>query len=76
MADITDMDPFICTDQITLEEDKPTWQMQCRLNPVVKEVVKVKVLKVLDAGIIYPIKVWKWVWPTQVVLKKSGVTEI
>jgi hypothetical protein len=39
-----------------------------------KEVVRGEVLKLLDAGIIYPIANSKWVSPTQVVPKKSGVT--
>jgi len=41
-----------------------------------KEVVKNKVIKLLDNGIIYPISDSKWVSPTQVVPKKSGVTVI
>jgi len=39
----------------------------------VKEVVKNEILKLLDAGIIYPIANNKWVSPTQVVPKKSRV---
>jgi hypothetical protein len=41
-----------------------------------KEIVKNKVIKLLDNGIIYPISDSKWVSPTQVVPKKSGVTMI
>ena len=41
-----------------------------------KEVVKKEVLKLLDAGIIYPISDSKWVSPTQVVPKKSGITVV
>jgi hypothetical protein len=41
-----------------------------------KEVVKNEVIKLLDNGIIYPISDSKWVSPTQVVPKKSGVTMI
>ncbi len=41
-----------------------------------KEVEKNEVLKLLDAGIIYPIADSKWVSPTQVVPKKSGVTVV
>ena len=33
-------------------------------------------LKLLDAGIIYPISDSKWVSPTQVVPKKSGITVV
>ena len=41
-----------------------------------KEVVKKEVLKLLDVGVIYPIPDNKWVSPTQVVPKKSGVTVV
>ena len=39
-----------------------------------QEVVRIEVLKLLQAGIIYPISDSTWVSPTQVVPKKSGVT--
>jgi hypothetical protein len=41
-----------------------------------KEVVRNEVIMLLDNGIIYPISDSKWVSPTQVVPKKSGVTMI
>jgi hypothetical protein len=41
-----------------------------------KEVVRNEVIKLLDNGIIYPISDSKWVSPTQVVPKKSGVIVI
>ena len=41
-----------------------------------KEVVKKEVLKLLDVGVICPIADSKWVSPTQVVPKKSGVTVV
>jgi hypothetical protein len=60
--------------QIFLEDEaKPTRDAQRRLNPHLKEVVKVEVLKLLDAGIIYPISNSKWVSLVQVVPKKSGI---
>ena len=60
-----------------MEEDvKPSRQPQRRLNPVMKEVVKKEVLKLLDEGVIYPIADSKWVSLTQVVPKKSGVTVV
>ena len=68
---------MICTHRIHLEEDvKPSRQPQRRLNPIMKEVVKNEVLKLLDVGVIYPIADSKWVSPTQVVPKKSGVTVV
>jgi hypothetical protein len=39
-----------------------------------KEVVKNEVIKLLDAGIIYPISDSKWVSPVQCVPKKGGTT--
>ena len=41
-----------------------------------KDVVKNEVIKLLDKGIIYPISDSKWVSPTQVVPKKSGMTVV
>ena len=77
IADIKGISPLICTHRIHLEEDvKPYWQPQRRLNPVMKEVVKNEVLKILDVGVIYPIANSKWVSPTQVVPKKSRVTVV
>ena len=77
IADIKGISPLICTHRIHLEEDvKPSRQPQQRLNSVMKEVVKKEVLKLLDVGVIYPIANSKWVSPTQVVPKKSGVTVV
>ena len=41
-----------------------------------QEVVRAEVLKLLQAGIIYPISDSTWVSPTQVLPKKSGVTTV
>ena len=77
IADIKGISPLICTHRIHLEDDvKPSRQPQRRLNPIMKEVVKKEVLKLLDVGVIYPIADSKWVSPTQVVPKKSGVTVV
>ncbi|KAJ9691493.1 hypothetical protein PVL29_013620 [Vitis rotundifolia] len=58
------------------EEAKPIRQPQRRLNPHLQEVVRAEVLKLLQAGIIYPISDSPWVSLTQVVPKKSGITVI
>ena len=55
---------------------KPTRQPQRRLNPHMQEVVRAEVLKLLQAGIIYPISDSTWVSPTQVVPKKSRITVV
>ena len=44
-------------------------------NPNIKVVMK-EVIKLLDVGIIYPISDSKWISPTQVVPKKSGLTVV
>jgi len=68
---------LICTHRIYLEENaKLSTEMQRRLNPTMKEVVKNEVIKLLDNGIIYPSSDSKWVSPTQIVPKKFGVTMI
>ena len=65
IIDIKGISPLICTRRIHLEEDvKPSRQPQRRLNPVMKEVVKKEVLKLLDVGVIYPITDRKWISPT------------
>uniref|UniRef100_A0A2N9GY26 Integrase catalytic domain-containing protein n=1 Tax=Fagus sylvatica TaxID=28930 RepID=A0A2N9GY26_FAGSY len=77
IADIKGISPLICTHKIYLEDDcKTSREPQRRLNPTMKDVVKNEVIKLLDAGIIYPISDSKWVSPTQVVPKKSGITVV
>ncbi|CAA6675761.1 unnamed protein product [Spirodela intermedia] len=62
---------------IYLEEGARTSrEPQRRLNPNMMEIVKKEILKWLAADIIYPISDSKWVSPTQVVPKKSGITVI
>ena len=69
--------PAVCTHHIYLEEEaKSVRQPQRRLNPHMQEVVSAEVLKLLQAGIIYPISDSTWVSPTQVVPKKSGITMV
>ena len=46
------------------EEAKPIRQPQTRLNPHLQEVARTEVLKLLQAGIIYPISNSPWVSPT------------
>ncbi|RVW82392.1 Retrovirus-related Pol polyprotein from transposon 17.6 [Vitis vinifera] len=45
-----------------------------KAKSLMQDVVRNEVLKLLDAGIIYPISNSSWVSPTQVVPKKSGIT--
>jgi hypothetical protein len=77
IADIKGISPSICTHRIHLEEEaKPSREPQRRLNPNMKEVVRAEVLKLLDAGMIYPISDSRWVSPTQVVPKKTSITVV
>ncbi|KAK3221631.1 hypothetical protein Dsin_008656 [Dipteronia sinensis] len=75
--DIKGISPTMCMQKIFLEENaKPTREGQRRLNPIMQEVVKKEILKLLDAGIIYPISDSRWVSPIHVVPKKSEVTVV
>ena len=49
IADLIGINPVICTHKIYLGENaKPSRKIQRRLNPNMKEVVKNKVIKLLD----------------------------
>ncbi|XP_038687540.1 uncharacterized protein LOC119986923 [Tripterygium wilfordii] len=62
IADIRGISPSMCMHRIYLEESaKPTIDAQRRLNPIMKEVVRTEVLKLLDVGVIYPISDSPWV---------------
>ena len=53
---------------------KPVVDHQQRLNPMIKEVVRKEILKLLEAGIIYPVADSEWVSPVHCVPKKGGIT--
>ena len=77
LSDLKGISPSYCMHKILMEEDfKPVAQPQCRLNPTMKEVVRKEVVKLLDAGMIYPISDSPWVSPVHVVPKKGGITVI
>ncbi|KAG7548002.1 Integrase catalytic core [Arabidopsis suecica] len=77
LDDIKGILPNICTHRIHLEnESYSSIEPQRRLNPNLKEVVKKEILKLLDAGIIYPISDSTWVSPVHCVPKKGGMTVI
>ncbi|RVW20459.1 Retrovirus-related Pol polyprotein from transposon opus [Vitis vinifera] len=77
ISDLKGINPLVCTHHIYMEKEaKPIRQPQRRLNPHLQEVVRTEVLKLLQAGIIYPISDSPWVSPTQVVPKKSGITVV
>nr|CAN68768.1 hypothetical protein VITISV_024756 [Vitis vinifera] len=77
ISDLKGISPLVCMHHIYMEEEaKPIRQLQRRLNPHLQEVVRAEVLKLLTAGIIYPISDSPWVSLTQVVPKKSGITVV
>ncbi|GJU18488.1 reverse transcriptase domain-containing protein [Tanacetum coccineum] len=51
-------------------------QHQRRVNPKIHEVIKQEVIKLLDAGLIYPISDSPWVSPVHCVPKKGGITVV
>ncbi|RVW60833.1 Retrovirus-related Pol polyprotein from transposon 17.6 [Vitis vinifera] len=57
ISDLKGISPLVCTHHIYMEDDaKPVRQPQRRLNPHMQEVVRSEVLKLLQAGIIYPFR--------------------
>nr|GEU36342.1 reverse transcriptase domain-containing protein [Tanacetum cinerariifolium] len=77
ISDIKGIDPRFCTHKILMEDDfKPTVQHQRRVNLKIHEVIKKEVIKLLDAGLIYPIFDSPWVSPVYCVPKKGGMTVV
>ncbi|GJW83776.1 reverse transcriptase domain-containing protein [Tanacetum coccineum] len=77
ISDIKGIDPSFCTHKILMEDDfKPAVQHQRRVNPNIHEVIKKEVIKLHDAGLIYPISESPWVSPVHCVPKKGGMTVV
>jgi len=77
LDDIPGISPDLCMHRINLEDDaKTSIEQQRRLNPNLKEVVKKEIIKLLDAGVIFPISDSQWVSPVHVVPKKGGITVV
>ncbi|GKB74181.1 reverse transcriptase domain-containing protein, partial [Tanacetum coccineum] len=77
ISDIKGIDPSFCTHKILMEDDfKQVVQHQRRVNPKIHEVIKKEVIKLLDAGLIYPIFDSSWVSPGHCVRKKGGMTVV
>ncbi|GJS99596.1 reverse transcriptase domain-containing protein [Tanacetum coccineum] len=77
MSDIRGISPSMCTHKILMKDDlKPVIQPQRRLNPKVQDVVKNKIVKLLDFRLICPISDSSWVSLIHVVLKKGGMTVV
>ena len=72
LDDIPGISPDLCMHRINLEDDaKTSIEQQRRLNPNLKEVVKKEIIKLLDAGVIYPISDSKWVSPYMLYPKRE-----
>ena len=77
LDDLKGISPTLCQHKIYLEADaKPVRDPQRRLNPKMKEVVRKEILKLLEAGIIYPVADSQWVSPVHCVPKKGGITVV
>nr|GEV24010.1 reverse transcriptase domain-containing protein [Tanacetum cinerariifolium] len=77
ISDIKGIDLRFCTHKILMEEDyKPTVQSQRRVKPKIHDAIKKEVIKLLDAGMIYPISDSPWVSPIHCVPKKGGMTVV
>ena len=76
IADIIGITPGIFSYKIKLMPNhKPSIENHRRLNPPMQEVQK-KIIKWLDAGVIYPIADSSWVCPVQCVPKKREMTVV
>jgi hypothetical protein len=71
------LSPTFCTHRIPMEDQcKPVVDHQRRLTHAMREVVKKEVIKLLDAGIIYPVRHNEWLSPVHCVPKKGGLTVV
>nr|GFA59249.1 reverse transcriptase domain-containing protein [Tanacetum cinerariifolium] len=75
--------PVIIAKDLSVEEKtalitdfSPVVQHQRRVNPKIHDVIKQKVIKLLDAGLIYPISDSPWVSSVHCVPKKGGITVV
>nr|GEU34874.1 reverse transcriptase domain-containing protein [Tanacetum cinerariifolium] len=74
ITNIKGIGPQFCTHEILMEEDyKPAVQSQRWINLKIHEVIKKEVIKLLDAGMIYPISNSPWVSPIHCVPKKGEI---
>ena len=77
LKDLKGISPTLCTHCIPIDpSSSPSREPQRSLNNAMREVVKKEVLKLLHAGIIYPVPHSDWVSPVQVVPKKGGMTVV
>ena len=77
LFDFQGISPSNCMHKILIEDEyKPVTQPQRRFSPIMKEMVRKEVKKLLEARMIYPISDCAWVSLVQVIPKKGGMTMI
>nr|GEV97204.1 reverse transcriptase domain-containing protein [Tanacetum cinerariifolium] len=77
LSNIKGINPKFCTHKILMEEDfEPAVQHQRRVNPKIHDVIKQDVIKLFEAGMIYPISDSPWVSPVHCVPKKGRFTVV
>ena len=77
LDDLKGISPTLCQHKIKTDPDsKRVADHQRRLNPKMKEVVRKEILKLLEAGTVYPVADGQWVSPVHCVLKKGGITVV
>nr|GEU52729.1 reverse transcriptase domain-containing protein [Tanacetum cinerariifolium] len=77
ITNIKGIGPRFYTQKILMQEDyKPAVQSQRRVNQKIQEVIQKEVIKLLDAGMIYPISDSLWVSLIHCVPKKGGITVV
>jgi hypothetical protein len=75
--DLKGLSLAFCTHRIPMEDQcKPIVDHQRRLTHAMREVVKKEAIKLLDAGIIYPVPHSEWVSLVHCVPKKGGLTMV
>nr|GEX11229.1 reverse transcriptase domain-containing protein [Tanacetum cinerariifolium] len=73
LSHIKGIDPEFCTHKILMEKDS---EPPRRVNLKIHDVIKQEVIKLLEAGLIYPISDSPWVSPVHCVPKKGGFTVV
>nr|GEY48861.1 reverse transcriptase domain-containing protein [Tanacetum cinerariifolium] len=77
LSHIKGINSEFCTRKILMEDEfESVVQHHRRVNPKIYDVIKKDVLKLLDAGLIYPIFESPWVSPVHCVPKKGGFTVV
>jgi len=71
-SDMKRIHPNICTHHIYTDDWKPVNQPPRRINPTLKDIVKIEIEKLLKVKFIFPILDSRWVSPLVIVPKKNG----